>query len=231
VDEDSASWSRAQKPVVHYPDGVTNQTQFSDTMTHMKKINQGSASGQGKVRYFEDQFDDEEVLYVFRKHPIVMRRGLIFGSLGLLVGPLYTLILTYTSSANPPTMTFFYLSFLASVVVAALLFFPSWMSWYFSVFIITDQRFIQITQRGFFHRSIVDMGLSQIQMVNYEVRGIQETLLGYGTIMMQTMVGDLLIHYIHHPAKIQKHLLEILRSNGITANSAPGAKQELYEEE
>jgi hypothetical protein len=34
-----------------------------------------------KVKYFPDQFDDEEVLYVFRKHPIVMRKGLIFGSL------------------------------------------------------------------------------------------------------------------------------------------------------
>jgi hypothetical protein len=29
--------------------------------------------------------------------------------------------------------------------------------------------------------------------------------------MMQTFVGDLLIHYLHHPAKIQKRLLEILR--------------------
>jgi hypothetical protein len=95
------------------------------------------------------------------------------------------------------------------------------MSWYFSVFIVTDQRFIQITQKGFFHRSVVDMGLGQIQMVNYEVKGLQETLLGYGTIMMQTFVGDLLIHYIHHPAKTQKRLLEILRSQGVTATSLP----------
>jgi uncharacterized integral membrane protein len=172
-----------------------------------------------KARYFEDQFDDEEVLYVFRKHPIVMRKGLVFGSLGLLVGPVYTLILTYAQSTNPPTMTFFYLSFLVSMGISALLFFPSWMSWYFSVFIVTNQRFIQITQRGLFSRSVVDMGLNQIQMVNYEVKGLQETLLGYGTIMMQTFVGDLLIHYIHHPARIQKHLLEILRDNGVTATS------------
>jgi hypothetical protein len=68
----------------------------------------------GKAKYFDDQFDDEEVLYVFRKHPIVMRKGLIIGSLGLLVGPLYTLILTYTQPNNPPTMNFFYLSFVAS---------------------------------------------------------------------------------------------------------------------
>ena len=102
-----------------------------------------------KVKYFPDQFDDEEVLYVFRKHPIVMRRGIVWGSLGLLVGPLYTLILTYVHSSNPPSLNFFYLSFVVSLLLAGILFFPSWMSWYYSVFIVTDQRFIQITQKGF----------------------------------------------------------------------------------
>lgn len=173
-----------------------------------------------KMKYFPDQFDNEEVLYVFRKHPIVMRKGLIFGSLGLLVGPLYTLILTYAKPDNPPTMTFFYLSFVVSILISAILFFPAWMNWYFSVFIISDRRFIQITQKGMFRRSVVDMALPQIQMVNYEVSGVQETLLGYGTIMMQTFVGDLVIHYIHHPAKIQKKMLEILRAEGVNTGDA-----------
>jgi hypothetical protein len=176
-----------------------------------------------KVKYFPDQFDNEEVLYVFRKHPLVMRRGIVWASLGLLVGPLYTLVLTYLHSSSPPTMNFFYLSFLGSIVLAAILFFPSWMSWYYSVFIVTDQRFIQITQKGFFHRSVVDMSLNQIQMVNYEVSGLQETLLGFGTIMMQTFVGDLVIHYIHHPAHIQKRLLEILRAEGVSVTDSPAA--------
>jgi len=175
----------------------------------------------GAVKYFPDQFDDEEVLYVFRKHPFVMRSGIIWGSLGLLVGPLYTLILTYVHANNPPTLTFFYLSFLASLGLAGLLFFPSWMSWYYSVFIVTNQRFIQITQKGFFHRSVVDMGLNQIQMVNYEISGLQETLLGFGTIMMQTFVGDLVIHYLHHPQHIQKRILEILRKEGVSVADSP----------
>jgi hypothetical protein len=149
-----------------------------------------------------------------------MRKGLIIGSLGVLAGPLYTLILTYLRPDNPPSMAFFFLSMIASFVLAALLFFPWWMSWHFSVFVVTNRRFIQITQRGLFHRSVVDMSLNQIQMINYEVAGLEETLLGFGTIMMQTFVGDLVIHYIHHPAKIQKKLLEILRDNGVSAESA-----------
>lgn len=186
----------------------------------MAKEKTGEAKQPAGVKYFPDQFDNEDVLYVFRKHPIVMRKGLVWGSLGLLVGPLYTLILTYTHTSNPPTMTFFYLSFLVSIAIAGIIFFPGWMSWYYSVFIVTDQRFIQITQKGFFHRSVVDMGLNQIQMVNYEISGLQETLLGFGTIIMQTFVGDLVIHYLHHPQKIQKHLLEILREEGMQVADA-----------
>ncbi|HET7639113.1 MAG TPA: hypothetical protein VFK47_10275, partial [Ktedonobacteraceae bacterium] len=58
-------------------------------------------------------------------------------------------------------------------------------------------------------------------MVNYEVSGLQETLLGFGTIMMQTFVGDLVIHDVHHPAATQKKLLEILREHGVNASSGP----------
>ena len=168
-------------------------------------------------KYFADQFDDEEVLFVFRKHPIVMRKGLILSCLAVLAGPLYTLVLIYAKPNNLPSMVFFWMSLLCSVLVGVMLFLPSWIGWYFSIFIVTDRRLIQITQKGLFHRTVIDMGLGQIQMVNYQVAGLQETLLGFGTIMMQTNVGDLVIHEIHHPAKIQKKLLEILRKEGVAA--------------
>jgi hypothetical protein len=172
-------------------------------------------------KYFPDQFDDEEVLFVFRKHPIVMRKGLVIASFGMLVGPVSTTLLVKFRPDNPPDMTFFFLSLIGSFFLSALLFFPSWMSWHFSVFVITNQRFIQITQKGFFHRSVVDLGLNQIQMVNYQISGLQETLLGFGTIMVQTYVGDLVIHEVHHPARIQKKILKILREQHIELDKAP----------
>ena len=185
----------------------------------MAKTSADASNANAKHKYFEDQFDDEEVLYVFRKHPIVMRKGLIVSSFAILVGPLYTLVMTYLKPDNPPTISFFFLSFIGSLVLSAIVFMPSWISWHFSVYIVTDQRLIQITQKGLFNRTVVDMGLRQIQMVNYQVAGLQETLLGFGTIMMQTLVGDLIIHDVHHPAKTQKKLLEILREQGVSANS------------
>lgn len=163
-------------------------------------------------KYFDDQFDDEEVLYVFRKHPVVMRKGLIWSSLAALAGTIPGLV--------KPEYSFFFGGLAAGLVLAALVFSPYWITWHFSTFVVTNQRLIQITQKGLFHRSVVDMGLRQIQMVNYEVSGLEQTLLGFGTIVMQTMVGDLVIHDIHHPAKIQKKILEILREQGVTASAS-----------
>jgi hypothetical protein len=174
-------------------------------------------------KYFEDQMDDEEVLYVFRKHPIVMRKGIIVWAIAILIGPLYTVLLTIIYANNPdkyPSPNFFFVSLIASIILSVIVFFPSWIAWHYSVFIVTDQRFIQITQKGLFHRSVVDVGLNQIQMVNYEVAGLQETLLGFGTIMMQTYMGELLIHDVHHPAHIQKKMLKILRDKGIITTGA-----------
>lgn len=174
-----------------------------------------------KPKYFHDQMEDEEVLFVFRKHPVVMRKGLLLGLVALLIGPVVTMVLTFARPNNPPTMTFFFLSIAVSFVIGLILMFPSWITWFYSVFIVTDQRMIQITQKGMFNRSVVDLGLNQIQMVNYEVAGLQQTLLGFGTIVMQTYLGDLVIHDIHHPAKIQKKLLGILRDNGVLASGGP----------
>src|SRR5438270_6634107 len=103
---------------------------------------------QTKHKYFEDQFDDEDVLYVFHKHPIVMRKGLVFGMLGPLIGIL--------PAAIHPSAGFglFFGGLGVGCLLGLLVFAPSWIGWHFSIFIVTDQRFIQISQKGLFHRAV-----------------------------------------------------------------------------
>lgn len=168
------------------------------------------------IKYFDSQFDDEEVLYVFRRHPVVMRKGLVISMGSWLIGPVVILILTYAMPNNPPSLTAYFLALFGSIIFGSLLIVPSWISWYFSVFIMTSQRFVQITQKGMFHTSFADISLPHIQQVNYEVAGLQETLLGFGTIVMQTYIGELIIHDVPHPAKIQRTIVQILRDRGVT---------------
>lgn len=161
-------------------------------------------------KYFDDQFDDEEVLMVFRRHPIVMRKGLVLFMFGPLLGVMPAFI--------KPDLGFgwFFGGLAAGVALGVVMFIPGWISWFYSVFIVTNHRFIQISQKGLFHKNVVDIGLNQLQMVNYEISGIQQTLLGFGIISLQTYLGELKIKYVHHPASIQKKLTQILRDQGIT---------------
>jgi uncharacterized membrane protein YdbT with pleckstrin-like domain len=165
---------------------------------------------------FSDQMEGEQVLYVFRKHPVVMRKGLIVLMIFILIGTIPGLV--------HPEYSYLFGGVGLGFAIGLIIFFPWWVGWFFSNFIVTNQRFIQITQKGFFHRSVVDIGLKQIQTVNYEIAGFQQTLLGFGTIMMQTYIGDLLIHEVHHPAQIQQRLLGILRDEGIHSTPYPKGK-------
>src|SRR5438045_966768 len=159
-----------------------------------------------KPKHFREQFEDEETLLVFKKHPIVMRKGLIFFMLAILAGAVPALI--------KPTYGFFFGGLAAGFILGILLIFPSWVRWYFSVYIMTNKRFIQ-QNRSLLQVNVVDIGLEQIQMINYQVAGLQETLLNFGTIIVQTYVGDLVIRDVHHPGRMQKKMVHELRKLGI----------------
>ena len=158
------------------------------------------------VKLFESQHDDETVKFTFRQHPIVMRKGLLLLSLFWIGGLL-------------PFSYFFdqrwaQILLGAGIVLGILAMFYAWVGWYFTIHIVTDQRLAQITQKGLFNRSVVDIGLEKILSVNYQIAGLQETIFGFGTIVVQTFVGDLVLRYIHHPGKVQTAIIKTIKESG-----------------
>ena len=175
-----------------------------------------------KPKYFKEQFDDEEVLLVFRKHPIVMVKGLILFSVAILIGTLPALI--------KPTYGYFFGGLAIGFVAGVLLWFPFWIKWHFSVYIMTNKRFIQQT-RSILQVNVVDIALEQIQMINYQIQGLNQTLLGFGTIVVQTYVGDLVIRSVNKPARIQKKMIHILRDMGIHPSVRPGTEDQVLSDD
>lgn len=168
------------------------------------------------AKEFKGQFDNEEVLYVFKRHPIVMRKGLIIMMVTLLIGAFAGLFL----SGSAETMGQFFIKFFTPVgvgfILGALGLFYYWIGWHYSVCIVTDQRFIQFSQKGIFKsRSVNDISLSRILSVNYEVHGMVETVLGFGTIIIQTLVGDFFLTKIPHPADTQSKIVQAIKESGV----------------
>ena len=171
-----------------------------------------------KKKYFSDQFDDEAMLLMFRKHPVVMRKEILIASVLLLLGVIPALIV--------PTYAVFFGGLGLGFTLSFLVMFYAWIGWHFTVYIVTDQRLMQINQKGLWKRSVVDIGLDKIQTVSYEIKGLQETLFGFGTIVIQTYVGELVIHDVHHPRQIQKKLSHILSELDVNFSSKSINKEE-----
>lgn len=147
---------------------------------------------------FEGQRPGEELLFVFRRHIIAMRKGFY-----LLLGPLVI-------TAIPPliwqdNLELFLLP-VGGLILGLILFFYHWMMWYFTVYIVTNQRLRQVTQRGFFGKDVVELRLSKIQNISYNIPGFSGEIFGFGTIVIQTFVGDLVIRNVEHPDKTYNKL-------------------------
>jgi Ca2+/Na+ antiporter len=85
--------------------------------------------------------------------------------------------------------------------------------WYFSIYIITDQRVRTINQKNFFIKEVYDIELSKIQHIGYKIPNIMGYILNYGTIIAQTDSGDLIMHYIPEPDKIYNLLQNLTKGN------------------
>ena len=151
---------------------------------------------------FDGQREGEEVQFVFRRHFLTAKSGVIFLILMIMIGVGLTLLW--------PNNIMIFETFLALILVGVLGFLYSYMLWYFSIYIVTNQRIRQISQRGLFKKSVVDLGLDKIQSISYGVNGIRAGLMGYGTIVIQTAVGDLVISMVKNSEKIYNDLQNLI---------------------
>jgi len=153
---------------------------------------------------FPGQRDGEKVLFVFRRHIISMRKGF------------YSLLIPVVLSSLPPLIWSYNLELfilpIFGFAIGLLLFFYHFMLWYFTIYIVTDQRIRQITQRGLFGRDVIELKLSKIQNISYNIPGFSGEVFKFGTIVIQTFVGDMVIHNVERPSEIYNKLQDAVNN-------------------
>lgn len=153
---------------------------------------------------FNGQREGEKLLFVFRRHIISMRKAF------------YLLLIFVTITSIPPLIWSYNLELfllpLAGLIVGLLLFFYHFILWYFTIYIVTDQRIRQVTQRGLFGKDVIELRLSKIQNISYNIPGFSGEIFKFGTIVIQTFVGDLVIHNVEHPDKIYNKLQDAVNN-------------------
>ena len=149
-------------------------------------------------KQFDGQRDGEELLFVFRRHIIAMRKGFY-----LLLGPMAVGALPFLIWQDNLNLLWV---FVGSFVIGLILFFYHFLMWFYTYYIVTNQRIRQITQHGFFGKDVIELRLAKIQTISYNIPGFSGEIFKFGTIVIQTFVGDLVIKNVEHPDEIYNKL-------------------------
>lgn len=166
--------------------------------------------------HFRGQRENEVVLSVIHRHwfdiathfiLIVLFASLILGSLFIL--PAFS---SGTGLLDDPTFflflqnTFLLFLWMYSFLV--------WIDYYFDVWIVTNERVINIEQKGLFVRSVSELKFSRIQDVTSEVRGMIPTILNFGDVKVQTASEEdfFLFRQVPDPYHVKDIIMERLRT-------------------
>ncbi|MCL2280982.1 PH domain-containing protein [Candidatus Saccharibacteria bacterium] len=155
---------------------------------------------------FSGQHADETVLFVFRQHIIAMRKGFY----GLLISFCLGSVPFLIWSSNVKLLW----GSLIGLVLGFIILFYHWMIWYFSIFIVTNERIRQNSQRSLFGKSVIDLNLSKVQNISYNIPGFVGEFLNFGTIVLQTIVGDMIINKVSHCERVYDALSDAVHNAG-----------------
>lgn len=154
---------------------------------------------------FTGQADDEVVKMVLHRHWSVLLRPL-FLSLVIIIGVITLLCLW------PKYQWLWYVAVIA-VILAIWNVFHAWIRWYYSVYVVTNRRIKQQIQRSLFRKTSIDVYLDKVQTISYNISGLRGSLSGYGTLVLHTMAGDMVMTKIANCEEVYSRLLEIVRQS------------------
>jgi hypothetical protein len=85
------------------------------------------------------------------------------------------------------------------------------VDYYLDVYIITDERIVDIKQIGFFKREIAELHLREVQDVSAQVNGIFPTMFHFGDVVIQT-AGErenFIFASVPHPYQVSKKIADL----------------------
>jgi|GEM_PF-486188 len=138
-----------------------------------------------------NQRNDEVIFVLSRKHFIdYLPFALILGALiiipigAVLIG--IGSLMVFLETSGVLIRDIIILIFIAYYLILAGIFINSWVSFYFYLFVVTNERVIEIQQRGLFNREFNELDFNQIEDISSMTTGFLNTFFNVGDIQIQT---------------------------------------------
>lgn len=157
---------------------------------------------------FEERDSDEKIILVARPHWFT-NVSWIITALVLVLAPS---LLKFVPIISDIPAKFQMMGIMFWYLITFAFSFEKFLSWYFDVYIITDERVIDIEFNNLLNKKFSEAKLSMIQDITSRVTGVAQTMFNYGSVYVQTAaeVPEICFEMVPNPEKIIK-VLQILR--------------------
>jgi len=157
---------------------------------------------------FEERDSNEKIILVARPHWFTNVSWVLTAIL-LIVSPA---LLKFIPLIGSIPSKFQLLGIVAWYLVTFAFIFEKFLSWWIDVYIITDERVIDIAFNNLLDKKFSEAKISMIQDITSRVSGVAQTMFNYGNVMIQTAaeIPEITFEMVPHPEKIIK-ILQVLR--------------------
>lgn len=139
---------------------------------------------------FPSQRKGEKVIMMLRRHWIIIWRYvsmlIVFNIIPVAVFGFLVLYLGWTVVPGTPLYLLCVFGISLYYLIIWLHYFHEFVDYHLDIWIVTDQRIINIEQIGLFNRVISELNILKVQDVTSELRGKVQTMLNYGSVYIQT---------------------------------------------
>lgn len=166
-------------------------------------------------KYFPNRRPDEKIELLLRRHwHAFLRHFLLFiveFFLPLIILFIIFQFTTYTFEKDNVLSIVIVLAASAYYLYIWLFFFNHWIDYYLDVWVVTNQRILNIEQKGLFFRTIAELNIEKVQDVTSEVKGKLATILNFGDVHIQTAAEQkrFIFEEIPKPREVAARIIEL----------------------
>lgn len=157
---------------------------------------------------FDSQLADESILLLLRRHPFT-QIGWVLIVIGLLLLPF---LFSYVGLLNFLPLRFHFAALLGWYLMVTGFALESFLMWFFNVYIVTDERIIDVDFYSLLYKNISSAKIDNIEDITAVTGGAMGSIFNYGTIKIQTAaaVGEFEFEDVPQPDKVTAFLNEML---------------------
>lgn len=138
---------------------------------------------------FPNQRDDERIFVLTRRHYVDFLSTII-GTAFLFIFPIALFIFAYYNNSlevfSVLEWDLLILGAIAYYLLISSYFLTAWFRYYYDMFIVTDSRIIDVSQKGLFYREIYELNYEQIEDISTRTGGFLSTIFEAGDLQIQT---------------------------------------------